>query len=75
VPLPLWLQKSAGNQAVCRALAAHRALSRQTAAAPARTAEQRAALDEDITQAIAQKETGRKAIESHMDTSAGVRAS
>ena len=75
VPLPLWLQKSAGNQAVSRALAAHRALSRQVEAAPARTAQQRAALDEDITQAIAQKETGRKAIESDMRTSAGVRAS
>jgi hypothetical protein len=77
VPLPLWLQAHAGNQAVCRALAEHRALSREAAApsAPARTPEQRAALDEDITQAIAQKETGRKAIESHMDTSAGVRAS
>ena len=78
VPLPLWLQKSAGNQAVSRALAAHRALSRETAgaaSAPARTPEQRAALDEDITQAIAQKETGRKAIESDMRTSAGVRAS
>jgi hypothetical protein len=77
VPLPLWLQKSAGNRAVRRAVVAHRALSRQTVAvpAPARTVEQRAALDEDITQAIAQKETGRKAIESDMRTSAGVRAS
>ena len=77
MPLPLWLQAHAGNQAVCRALAEHRALSREAAAppAPARTPEQRAALDEDITQAIAQKETGRKAIESHMATSAGVRAS
>ncbi|MDA0161543.1 hypothetical protein OM076_14800, partial [Solirubrobacter ginsenosidimutans] len=71
----LRLQATAGNVAVSRALAARRALARQQAPPPARTAQQIADLDEDITQAIAEKETGRTAVESAMRTSAGVRAS
>jgi len=72
----LGLQASAGNRAVARALAARRALARQPAPAPpARTAQQLADLNEDITQAIAEKETHRTAVESTMRTSAGVRAS